>query len=133
MPEKEAFVNQTFPLAVIHNCKTHNAHHDIILPTSIGSIAVSIKASFDLSSNKTIQSQLKISKKSDDTVSLLMWVSLGNHQRNEMYNNIVFITGYGCCNGLALDMFILTKKLNSQNNLKRAADVQLQSTGKVCK
>jgi hypothetical protein len=31
-------------------------------------------------------------------------------------DDVVFLDGSGCCNGLALDMLILTKKLLSQNN-----------------
>ena len=116
LPEKEAFVNQELPLPVIHNCKTHNAHHDIILPSNKGNIAVSSKASFNLSSDKTIQSQLKKSKTNDESVSLMMWLYLGTYQREEQYTNVVFINGNDCCNGLTLDMFILIKKLISQNN-----------------
>jgi hypothetical protein len=116
LPEQEASVDQNLPSAVIHNCKTHNAHHDIILPASEGNIVVSCKASFNLSSDKTIQSQLKKSKTNDESVRLLMWLYLGNHPREEQYKNVVFINGSGCCNGLTMDMFILIKKLISQNN-----------------
>jgi hypothetical protein len=116
-----------YPNAIIHNLKTHTAHHDIILPAkryskvvkgliSVG-IVVSCKASFDLPSDKTIQSQLKVSKKNDSPVSLLIWLYLGNKKREEQYQgNVVFMNGNGCCNGLALDMFIMTKMLSSLNN-----------------
>jgi len=54
-------------------------------------------------------------------VDLLIWLYLGNKsKREEQYQenqeNVVFMNGNGCCNGLALDMFILTKKLISMNN-----------------
>jgi hypothetical protein len=127
LPSQEAFVNSTnLPSAVIHNCNIQSAHHDIILPSKIQglngdilvNIPVSCKASFDLSSNKTIQNQLKTSKQTDILVYLLVWLYLGNEKREEKYqNNVVFLNGDGCCNGLALDMFILTKKLISQNNI----------------
>ncbi|KAJ3324660.1 hypothetical protein HDV06_006553, partial [Boothiomyces sp. JEL0866] len=128
LPEQESFVSSiNMPNAIIHNCKTHTAHHDIILPAKRNSkgvkglvsvnIAVSCKASFDLSSDKTIQSQLKVSKNNDAPVDLLIWLYLGNKRREEQYQgNVVFMNGNGCCNGLALDMFIMTKKLISQNN-----------------
>jgi hypothetical protein len=128
MPEQESFVDSiNMPNAIIHNFKTHTAHHDIILPAKRNAkvvngiapvnIAVSCKASFDLSSDKTIQSQLKVSKKNDAQVGLLIWLYLGGKKREEQYqDNVVFMNGNGCCNGLALDMFILTKKLISLNN-----------------
>jgi hypothetical protein len=126
LPGKEAFVNSTnLPPAVVHNCKIQSAHHDIILPAKVQgpngdvrlNIPVSCKASFDLSSDKTIQSQLKTSKQNDEPVHLLIWMYLGSEKREENYQGkAVFLNGDGCCNGLALDMFALTKKLISQNN-----------------
>jgi hypothetical protein len=128
LPEQESFVDSVnMPNAIIHNLKTHTAHHDIILPAKRNSkvvkglvsvnIAVSCKASFDLSSDKTIQSQLKVSKKNDAPVGLLIWLYLGNKMREEQYQgNVVIMNGNGCCNGLALDMFIMTKMLISLNN-----------------
>ena len=87
LPEEESFVDSiNIPNAIIHNFKTHTAHHDIILPAKRNAkdvnrivsvnIAVSCKASFDLSSDKTIQSQLKVSKKNDAPVGLLIWLYL---------------------------------------------------------
>jgi hypothetical protein len=128
LPEQESYVDSiNMPNAIIHNFKTHTAHHDIILPAKRNSkvgkglvsvnIAVSCKASFDLSSDETIQTQLKISKKNDAPVDLLIWLYLGNKRREEQYQvNVVFMNGSGCCNGLALDMFIMTKMLISLNN-----------------
>jgi hypothetical protein len=128
LPEQESFVDSiNMPNAIIHNLETHTAHHDIILPAKRNSkvvkglvsvnIAVSCKASFDLSSDKTIQSQLKVSKRNDAPVGLFIWLYLGNKTREEQYqDNVVFMNGSGCCNGLALDMFIMTKKLISLNN-----------------
>jgi hypothetical protein len=130
LPEHEYFVDSSdMPNAIIHNSNFHNAHHDIILPAnripkrvngivSQVNIAVSCKASFDLSADKTIQRQLKISKENDARpVDLLIWVYLGNLEREEQYqNNVAFMNGNGCCNGLAVDMFIMTKNLHSQNN-----------------
>ncbi|KAI8895715.1 hypothetical protein BC833DRAFT_659886 [Globomyces pollinis-pini] len=126
LPSQEVFVNSSsLPSAVIHNCNIQSAHHDIILPCKIQglkgdipvNIPVSCKGSFNLCSNQTIQNQLRISKQHDELVSLLVWLYLGNEKREEDYQgNVLFLNGDGCCNGLALDMFILTKKLNAPNN-----------------
>jgi hypothetical protein len=127
LPKQESFVDSiNMPNAIIHNLKTHTAHHDIILPATRNSkkeslsvnIAISCKASFHLSRDKIIQSQLKVSKKNDTSVDLLIWLYLGNNSKREEHylENVVFMNGNGCCNGLALDMFILTKKLISMNN-----------------
>jgi hypothetical protein len=127
LPTEEALANSTtFPTAVIHNRNIRSAHHDMILPCQVQSpnglmmrmnIPVSCKASFDLSGGKTIQSQLKVSKQSDEVVPLLIWLYLGKEKKEEKYQDrVIFLSGDGCCNGLALDMFILTKKLASQNN-----------------
>ena len=128
LPDQEAFADSmNMANAIIHNGKSPTAHHDIIFPAKRKAqdanglvpmnIAVSCKASFDLSSNKTIQSQQKISKRNDDPVDLLIWLYLGNEKREERYQGkVVFMNGNGCCNGLALDMVILTKKLISLNN-----------------
>ncbi|KAJ2988764.1 hypothetical protein HDV02_005417 [Globomyces sp. JEL0801] len=128
LPKQECFVDSiNMPNAIIHNLKTHTAHHDIILPAKRNSkvvkalvsvnIAVSCKASFDLSSDRTIQRQLKVSKKNDAPVGLLIFLYLGNNRREVQYKgNVVFMNGNGCCNGLALDMFIMTKRLISLNN-----------------
>ena len=107
--------------AIIHNRKAHNAHHDIIFSAqrndNVINIAVSCKASFNLSRNRVIQSQLLVSKKGNAPVDLLIWLYLGNEAREEQHSGkVAFINGSGCCNGLALDMFILIKKLFSQNN-----------------
>ncbi|KAI8906686.1 hypothetical protein EDD86DRAFT_270967 [Gorgonomyces haynaldii] len=126
LPAQECFVNSPdVPLAVIHNQKSHNAHHDILLPAKTSSetnqlflLPVSCKASFDLSPKETIRIQLKTSKQDGaPPVRLLLWMYLGNNRNEGKYaGDVVFLDGSGCCNGLALDMFILLKKLNSQNN-----------------
>ncbi|KAI8903321.1 hypothetical protein EDD86DRAFT_97995 [Gorgonomyces haynaldii] len=129
LPAQECFVNSPdVPLAVIHNQKSHNAHHDILLPAKTSSetnqlflLPVSCKASFDLSPKETIRIQLKTSKQDGaPPVRLLLWMYLGNNRNEGKYaGDVVFLDGSGCCNGLALDMFILLKKLNSQNNKSR--------------
>ena len=128
LPDQEVFADSmNMANAIIHNGKSPTAHHDIIFPAKRKAqnanglvpmnIAVSCKASFDLSNNKTIQSQQKISKRNDNPVDLLIWLYLGNEKREERYQGkVVFMNGNGCCNGLALDMVILTKKLISLNN-----------------
>ena len=109
------------PCAVVHNCNIHSAHHDIMLPCRIDgedvNLPVSCKASLDLSRNSVIEKQLEISKVNEESVHLLIWLYLGNEAREERYQGkVVFLNGDGCCNGLALDMLILTKRLISQNN-----------------
>ena len=123
LPNNQYFVNtENLPPAVIHNVNTKSAHHDIILPAKLSEnkgivIAVSCKSSFKLSGDKTIQEQLQISKKDKKKVDLLIWLYKGpGEAREAKYQNVVFLNGAGCCNGLALDLLILTKKLTSQNN-----------------
>lgn len=121
-PDDEVFVNSDdLTASVIHNVKTRNAHHDIILPvlnsaTKYKAIPVSCKASFNLSPTGVIERQLQVSKENGDKVNLLIWLYMGNMSRETYYENIVFMDGAGCCNGLAIDMFILTKNLISANN-----------------
>jgi hypothetical protein len=120
LPTREVFTNTAdLGFAVVHNRNIHNAHHDIILPTrtnlGIVNIAVQAKASFDLSDRTTITKQLLVSPTSLEQVQQLFWLYLGEKRREEMFHSIVFLDGSGCCNGLALDFFILVKKLRSEN------------------
>ena len=112
--DSEAFTNQTLPQAVVHNRLCHNAHHDIILPTELGNIAVSAKASFTLNS-QAIEPQWFVSKASDKRVVQLIWLYLGSLDKEEKQENLAFLDGSGVCNGLAIDMFVLVKKLKSLN------------------
>ncbi|KAJ2986264.1 hypothetical protein HDV02_006784, partial [Globomyces sp. JEL0801] len=75
LPDLESFVDSLdMPNAIIHNLKTHKAHHDIILPaqrhSEVLNIAVSCKASFALSLDQVIQIQLQVSKKNDATLRI---------------------------------------------------------------
>lgn len=120
LPTREVFTNVAdLGFAVVHNRNDHNAHHDIILParTNLGivNIAVQAKASFDLSERTTITKQLLVSPTSSEQVQQLFWLYLGQKRREEKFDSIVFLDGSGCCNGLALDFFILVKKLMSEN------------------
>jgi hypothetical protein len=109
-------------ILVIHNIKIQSAHYDIILPAKTSSgiaiaIPISCKASFMLSSSETIDSQLKKSKENDYKLEMLIWLYLGVVNCEKKYQDkFAFLNGAGCCNGLSLDMFILTKKLISQNS-----------------
>jgi hypothetical protein len=114
-PENEAFTNQNLPKAVIHNRFTHNAHHDIILPTQQGGIPVSAKASFDYDTKK-MNEQLLLSNTSNMKVAQLIWLYLGNVKKAEIHDNVAFLDGSGVCNGLSIDLFVLVKRLKSQNN-----------------
>jgi len=120
LPTREVFTNVAdLGFAIVHNRNIQNAHHDIILParTNLGivNIAVQAKASFDLSDRTTITKQLLVSPKSKEQVQQLFWLYLGEKPREKMFESIVFLDGSGCCNGLALDFFILVKKLRSKN------------------
>ncbi|KAJ3308618.1 hypothetical protein HDV04_001031 [Boothiomyces sp. JEL0838] len=114
-PSTEAFVDQSLPAAVIHNRVHHNAHHDIILPTQLGYIPVSVKASFTYGSKK-IDEQWYVSKTSSEKVEQLIWLYLGSLQKEGKQPNVAFLNGSGVCNGLALDIFILVKNLKRKNN-----------------
>ena len=112
LPSSEVLANASdLGYSVLHNRNIHNAHHDIILPalTRIGivNIAVQAKASFDLSDLKTMTKQLLVSPASSEQVKQLIWLYLGEKRREENFNTVVFLDGSGCCNGLALDLFIL--------------------------
>ena len=68
-PDSEALASDKLPCAVVHNKNNHNAHHDILLPSDQGVIAVSAKASFAFE-NAALKKQLYISKKSKFQYSL---------------------------------------------------------------
>ena len=117
-PAEVASVNQdTFPNAVIHNKRHHNAHHDIILPTSEGPLPISAKASFTFPAPSTVTQQQSISKASqEESAPLLIWLYLGSYEKEIKQPSVAFLNGSGVCNGLSLDLFILLKKLKSENN-----------------
>ncbi len=119
-PTSELFTDvNDLGFAIVHNINIHNAHHDIILPartnSGIVTIAVQAKASFDLSGRSTIERQLQVSPTSLNKVQQLFWLYLGEEQREKMFDEVLFLDGSGCCNGLALDFLILVKKLRSEN------------------
>jgi hypothetical protein len=120
VPNQEAFTNSSnLGRAVVHNRNIHNAHHDMILPslTNAGpvNIAVQAKASFKLDGDKKINSQLQVHLDRKEQVKQLFWLYLGDYSREGNFASIVFLDGSGCCNGLALDLFILVKNLKSKN------------------
>jgi ribosomal protein S26 len=117
LPTREVFANVAdLGFAVVHNRNIHNAHHDLILPAlkrgEIVNIAVQAKASFASPNDKAIEKQLLVSPTSLEQVKQLFWLYLG---KEKTVDSIVFLNGSGCCNGLALDFFILVKKLRSKN------------------
>jgi hypothetical protein len=114
-PNIELSIDQDLPHAVIHNKNIHNAHHDIILPTNQGVIPISVKASFRLAGESVINRQLYFNKFAQ-LANKLIWLYLGSQDTELKYENVAFINGSGVCNGLAIDMFILVKKLKSLNN-----------------
>lgn len=117
-PDSEALASDKLPCAVVHNKNNRKAHHDILLPSDQGVIAVSAKASF-VFNNEDLRKQLYISKNSNDKVIQLILLYLGSPPKNEKEEKIAFIDGSGVCNGISLEMFKLVKKLKSQNNQKK--------------
>ena len=52
-------------------------------------------------------------KDSDSQAPLLLCVYLGSHDKelNHIAKNVAFLNSSGCCNGLALDKFVLVKRI----------------------
>jgi hypothetical protein len=69
--DKELFIQQDLPRAVIRNKNSHNTHHDIILPTNQGGIPISAKASVSLAGESVIDRQLFLSKNSVKSAKIL--------------------------------------------------------------
>ena len=120
LPADEVFTDTSnLDSAIVHNKRIRTAHHDMILParTSSGrvNIAVQAKASSELSDGEAIERQLLVRPNSQDKVEQLFWLYLGEKPREKLYTSIVFLSGIRCCNGLALDIIILVKKLKSKN------------------
>jgi hypothetical protein len=113
-PDQEVFANHSgLPHAVVHNRLHQRAHHDILLPSNNGVIAISVKASFKDSSKSEIREQQKISKKSGMQVVQLIWLYLGDTSQENNQENVAFLNGSGVCNGLSLDLLMLLKRLKS--------------------
>ena len=102
--------------AVIHNINRSTAHHDIILPTSVGAIPVQAKASFSLSAESTFQSQLLVDKGSSEEVKALIWLYLGHKDKEEDYPKVVFLSGKEVCSSHEVDLLEYAKHLRSANN-----------------
>ena len=114
-PEHEAFADDALPRAVVHNCKHHKAHHDILLPSPNNCIPVSVKASFDLSP-KNLAMQTTISKKTKAKVHQLILLYLGDPHVSTPIKNVFLIDGKGVCNRLSLDILKLCKTIKSEHN-----------------
>ena len=116
LPQTEAFVTDDLNNGVIHNKLNNSAHHDIIIPTNLGRVAVSAKASFNFNPGD-MNMQWQVSKTSNAKVIQLILLYLGSLEKEKKQPNVAFLDGSGVCSGLSLDTFILVKKLKSQNNL----------------
>jgi hypothetical protein len=115
-PDSEALADDELPPAVVHNRKNQTAHHDILLPTNSGVLAVSVKATADFS-RKDLMNQWFVSKNSDKNVTQLILLYLGSSSLKESKEeNVAFLNGKGVCNGLSIDMFIKLKSLKSLNS-----------------
>jgi hypothetical protein len=124
-PAKEAFVDTPeLPAAVIHNVLSPSAHHDILLPTNLGRIPVSVKGSFTIPAVGYLDRQYRVSKQNLSPCRALLVVYLGSAEKSNVTfdfidqnklvkDAVVFIDGSGVCNGLALDMYKLLKYIKS--------------------
>lgn len=117
---KERFVNEgNLPKCIIHNRNVHNAHHDIILHSNHGGIPVSSKYSSTLD-GKDIEKQKMVRRGSNEKAKLLIWLYLGNDNRENLYDDlVVFLNGSGCCSSMSLDICVLVKKMQSEMNKKQ--------------
>jgi hypothetical protein len=110
----EHFADETLTTGVIHNRNTHLAHHDAILHATPANIAVQCKYKFKLDAVPTIQSQQLVKKDSISKVPLLIWLYLGNEDKEDLLDNsVICMSGSGCCSGLALDLHVFLKRLKS--------------------
>jgi hypothetical protein len=122
VPVQEAFIDSPSlpPKSVIHNLRSQTAHHDIILPAMKDgkreNVPISVKASFKLPGNKDDGDQVHISKKlkdSDTRAPLLIWLYLDSYDKEAKHiaKNVALLNSRGCCNGLALDKFVMLKRM----------------------
>jgi hypothetical protein len=129
LPVREVHVNDPglSQTSVIHNVLNRTAHHDLILPalqnSGLVNIPVSVKSSFKFPEDRLVEDQRRVSKtsnKGDTRIPLLIWLYLESTDKEEKYQatRVVFLNASGCCNGLALDKFIMLKRMR----LKEAED-----------
>jgi hypothetical protein len=134
MPAKEVFVDSPLlpETSITHNVRSHNAHHDIILPAvkdgKRENIPVSVKASFKLPGDRDIDNQRQLSKKpkiTENRVPLLIWLFLDSYDKDAtlITKDVAFLNSRGCCHGLALDKFVILKslKLREAEHSRKAA------------
>ena len=117
-PSDEATVDGTWlDRAVSRNREKRQALHDMILYSKEGLIAVQAKASPKAPSSKIIDLQLKRRRGEDDKVDVLIWMSLCDFPRvtlaKKFADRVVFLNGYGVCNGISLDMIRALKAVES--------------------
>ena len=103
--------------AVILNTEKSTAHHDLILPTSIGPVPVQAKASFDISNPPVFQSQLLVDKGQE--VEALIWLYLGHKNQEVKYPKVVYVSAKEVCNSHEVDLLEYAKHLKSTNNKRR--------------
>ena len=120
-PTVEATI-ETSPLAhaVTRNNNNRNAHHDMILYSKEGPIAVQVKASFNNPSKTDITKQLKASNGSDVDVPVLIWMSLGDltgtQVKRAFSHQVAFLDGSGVCSPTSLDILRSAKLVKSSDN-----------------
>ena len=109
----EAFASdKDLPPAVIHNKKISNAHHDLIVPTDSGNVAISVKASTEMAKPGEVIKQTKVRKGSEEEARLI-WMYLG--ESDERHQQVPVLNGYSVCNRHSIDTLIFWKKLDKEN------------------
>ncbi|EPZ33767.1 hypothetical protein O9G_005777 [Rozella allomycis CSF55] len=133
-PTTEVFVDDCPDNKITHNIHATTAHHDVVFKALHTDerghkrqvrVACSIKNSLAIPLEKSVVSQMKISKQSQEEVDLLLWIFLKDNDRPVLESNAVvssyisngrllFINPGKCCNAMALDLISLSKKINSK-------------------
>jgi hypothetical protein len=117
LPHTEVFVDSTnYPdRAVIHNLRSSNGHHDVLIPTNEGLLPVQLKSSFTLPDAEYLRVQFQISKTNLLPVNFLILVFLGIEDSG-LKDKIVYLTGGGAINDFALTQYKTLKEINSSLN-----------------
>ena len=108
-PERTAATvsDVNLPPAVIHNMQIPSAHHDIILPTDNGNVAISVKP--QMAKPGEVDKQLKIDKSSQEAARLI-WFYLGD----ELNIKLPILNGFSVCNRHAIETLLFWKRLNNK-------------------
>ena len=111
----QATVNdKNLPPAIIHNKDFSKTHHDIILVSKNGNIAVSVKASTKLPSSYQVNQKLKATRESKEPSCNLIWLYLGPATKTR--RGVPIISGFSFCNRHAIENIIFHTKHKTKTN-----------------